>query len=751
MDGKAGVDSKLQDPNSTRSRSNESGSGSGSGVRSGNRGVGDLGGGGDDSELDQSNLGKQAWIEKAMQDRRSEWTEAKKLTVFCGTWNVNAKKPTENITTWIKPSTKQTPTTDQTSSIGNEELPDIYCLGFQEVVDLNAQSLLVDHNVSKDWQGHIENTLIKTKARQIRMGEEYVLKKSVHLVGLLMLIYVKRDLVSQIKRVDAEVCGVGILGYGGNKGAVAVRMDVYDTSICFINSHLAAHKNNVQGRNSDFLNICKRLRFKGLRHDEKIGDHNYSFWIGDLNYRLTCTDLNEVYREVEESNIAKLLRSDQLLLEKASQRTFQGWHEGDITFLPTYKYETGTDRYDRREDKKKRFPAWCDRIQWKIDQKVKGTKVKMLYYKRAEQKSSDHKPVMAWFDVTAQNVIKLAKARVLQSITRQFDAWENNQIPQVSLARNHLNFADVRFEMPQRQVVVVENIGKSVAEYYFASGAGSGSQPSKEWLSVEPFAGYIPPGHKIELQITVHVGSKSAGPLNQGLDSLQSMLIFRLKCGRQDDLGKDYYITINGSYLRSAFGCSLEYLVRSPMPVRSVGPSTKVHPEAVLTLPKEVWRIADYIYQHGMQEEDLFLTSGDQKQIAEIRECLDTGADFGKFAVHSMAEAFIEFLVSLSQPIFRMELIDEMRSDANLTDFCKQALLRLTPIHYNAFIYILSFLREVLKYSSSNKLTADKIVPLFTKCLFHYNPGAAEKLQNMRQKPYLVLNHYLTNDDFVVH
>jgi hypothetical protein len=37
---------------------------------------------------------------------------------------------------------------------------------------------------------------------------------------------------------------------------------------------------------------------------------------------------------------------------------------GPITFAPTYKYKTGTDFYERREDRKKRFPAWCDRIQW---------------------------------------------------------------------------------------------------------------------------------------------------------------------------------------------------------------------------------------------------------------------------------------------------------------------------------------------------------------------------------------------------
>jgi len=687
-------------------------------------------------ELDQSTLGKQAWIEKAMQDRRAEWTEAKGLSVFCGTWNVNAKKPGEALSGWLMPPEQK------------GKLPDVYCLGFQEVVDLNAQSLLVDHNVSINWEVHIQKAKLGSHAS---FGQNYVLKKSVHLVGLLMLVYVRKSLTTQIRNIEAEVCGVGILGYGGNKGAVAVRMDVFDTSLCFINSHLAAHKNNVQGRNSDFHNICKRLKFKTMRREEQIGGHNYTIWIGDLNYRLMSTDLIGVYREIEERNLGALLQNDQLLREKDAGRTFEGWMEGDITFMPTYKYETGTDRYDRREDKKKRFPAWCDRIQWKVDRKVKGLATKLAYYTRGELKSSDHKPVMAWFDITAQNVIKPARARVQEAITRQFDAWENNQIPQVSLDRNNLNFVDVRFGRPQTEVVTVENIGKSFAEYYFASGAGNGSQEATpSWLSVEPRAGFIPPGHKIGLKVRVHVSGKVAGPLNMGLDKLSSMLIFRLKCGRQDELGKDYYITINGSYLKSSFGCSLNYLVRSPAPIRAIGPSIKVQEEAVLTLPKELWRICDYLFRKGMEEEDLFLTSGDQKESDEIRECLDSGRPFNKaFTVHSMAEAFIEFLVNLDEPVFPMKLIDELRTDENLTDYCKGALLRLTPIHYNTFVYVLSFLREVLKHSEANKLSADKVVPSFAKCLFHYNPGAADKLQNMRQKPYVVLRHYLTNSEFV--
>ena len=45
---------------------------------------------------------------------------------------------------------------------------------------------------------------------------------------------------------------------------------------------------------------------------------------------------------------------------------FQGFEEGELNFLPTYKFIPGTDEYDNRPDKKLRPPAWCDRVLWRV-------------------------------------------------------------------------------------------------------------------------------------------------------------------------------------------------------------------------------------------------------------------------------------------------------------------------------------------------------------------------------------------------
>jgi phosphatidylinositol-bisphosphatase len=661
-----------------------------------------------------------------MKERVSEFTQEKLVRLYCASWNVNAKKPSEDIAPWLVVESTQ---------------PELFAIGFQEIVDLNAVNLVADHSAAKPWQTLIEQTL----------KGQYVLVADQHLVGLSLSLYARKDIRQHVQDVASETVGVGIMGVGGNKGGVAIRFRVYDSTLCVVNAHLAAHQHNVQGRNSDFQNIIRRLMFEVGKEQLGVTDHDYVFWIGDLNYRLNLNDLEHVYQRIEAQDWPYLLAHDQLLIEKGAGNAFKGFLEGPIDFAPTYKYQPGTNLYERREDKKKRLPAWCDRIQW-----ISSPDIKQLFYRRAELVASDHKPVMALFEIKAKMVLAEKKEAVYQSLVFQLDAYENECIPKVVMSRNAVHFT-VGFDKPVRETLLIENTGQAIVQFLFVPKLQEKSF-CKKWMTVSPTYGIVPPRETLEIKLNVHVTRETAHRLNTGEDTLDDILIFRLENGR------DYFITISGDYLKSCFGASIDWLVRTPVPVRYTNPQQQV--TKVQTLPKELWRIVDYLYPAGLEEEGLFITSGDSKQIDMIRECLDTAQDFGsQFDYYSMGEALVLFLSSLAEPVFPRSLAEQYNESLNLTNWCKQALMQLSAAHYNTFIYLVSFLREVIKRKDKNALTLDQIVFIFTGAIFHADAAelsgkaaarqraaaaaAAPPRPGAQPKNMVILRHFLTSDEFV--
>mmetsp|Transcript_904 Transcript_904/g.1169 ORF Transcript_904/g.1169 Transcript_904/m.1169 type:complete len:125 (+) Transcript_904:357-731(+) len=84
---------------------------------------------------------------------------------------------------------------------------------------------------------------------------------------------------------------------------------------------------------------------------------------------------------------------------------FQGFEEGPITFLPTYKYDIDADVYDT--SKKRRVPSYTDRILFKSrlnkteninNQDQNQNQVELIEYNTIQEiRISDHRPVYANF------------------------------------------------------------------------------------------------------------------------------------------------------------------------------------------------------------------------------------------------------------------------------------------------------------------------------------------------------------------
>ena len=101
-------------------------------------------------------------------------------------------------------------------------------------------------------------------------------------------------------------------------------------------------------------------------------------------------------------------------------RAFPHYSESMPNFLPTYKYDPGTDTYDTSE--KARIPAWCDRIL------TKGDNLRQLHYDSAPLKFSDHRPVWGLFQCQINVIDQVTKDRISEDlyVKRRADVQGNS-------------------------------------------------------------------------------------------------------------------------------------------------------------------------------------------------------------------------------------------------------------------------------------------------------------------------------------
>ena len=306
----------------------------------------------------------------------------------------------------------------------------LYVLGLQEVVDVASVTEAIkpytDPNPAKKWKAALRDAL---PAGYVKIANE-------QLLGLLILVFASPTVAPTITSVSCTGVGTGLGGYLGNKGAVSVRLVLAETTrLCFVNCHLAAgaDKPALDRRIWDTSQIVTRTRFDPVAIDgvesgpqEGIGDEDFAFWFGDLNYRLDDIPgedvrrllllhtrneydvVNKSLRKIDSelgyldadsgdtsptyppdqehperaatwssadpildpksdpaslvTTLHSLLSHDQLHAQQRLGKAFHdGWREGEINFLPTYKYDVGSvGMFDSGE--KKRSPSWCDRI-----------------------------------------------------------------------------------------------------------------------------------------------------------------------------------------------------------------------------------------------------------------------------------------------------------------------------------------------------------------------------------------------------
>lgn len=420
-------------------------------------------------------------LSRAVYERRAEYTRPHTIRIKVGSWNVAACKDVErDIGGWFvegrgidqrlagvqlaadteeshyvesveaqearrKKKHSTLPLNDPGIITGGDDIG-IYAIGLQEVVELSSAKEYIGRVYTDPWPA------IKwKKAMENALPEGYELVSEQQLSGLLLLVYASPEIAPTISSVSSVAVGTGFLGYLGNKGAVTTRIVLGETTrLVFVNCHLASGTGpaNLDRRCWDVTQILTRTLFDpisraGVLEDtqEGIGEEDFAFWFGDLNFRLeglpgedirrllmlhtkgeydigtksqrkidkelgqnddpilihsvdsdddtavsstpqsanstsdhrksSSIDLPDPDDFVQDphsdpaslqATIDSLLPHDELRLVQKKKLAFHdGWREGPITFLPTYKYDVGSMGLFDSSDKK-RVPSWCDRI-----------------------------------------------------------------------------------------------------------------------------------------------------------------------------------------------------------------------------------------------------------------------------------------------------------------------------------------------------------------------------------------------------
>lgn len=158
----------------------------------------------------------------------------------------------------------------------------------------------------------------------------------------------------------------------GNKGSVGIRFEFNKTSLCFLNCHLSAGETlkSFQLRNKQYSLIHQRMLFKSSckKFQWNINEHNGIFLFGDLNYRVTKSNQDELK---DKTNILKT------------------YSESEIKFSPTYKYKLNSDLYNLS-----RRSSWTDRILYRTNQ----CHIESInYWTTSMIRFSDHRPISNLF------------------------------------------------------------------------------------------------------------------------------------------------------------------------------------------------------------------------------------------------------------------------------------------------------------------------------------------------------------------
>ncbi|MED6122986.1 hypothetical protein PIB30_045030 [Stylosanthes scabra] len=395
---------------------------------------------------------------------------------------------------------------------------------------------------------------LDTMGKALGEGKAFERMGSRQLAGLLVSLWVRKNLRTHVGDIDAGAVPCGFGRAIGNKGGVGLRIRVYDRIMCFVNCHLAAHLEAVNRRNADFDHIYRNMVFSrssnilnsaaagvstavhmlrgtnamGINIEEakpELSDADMVVFFGDFNYRLFGISYDEARDFVSQRCFDWLREKDQLRAEMKAGKVFQGMREALIKFPPTYKFERhqpGLGGYDSGE--KKRIPAWCDRIIYRDTRSTTQAECNLdcpvvssiLQYEAVmDVTDSDHKPVRCKINVRISHADRSTRRKEFGNIMTSNEKVRSMldelcYVPETTISPDKISLQNLETST----LLIVNKSTKDIVVYkitcegqYVVKNDGEPRFVAKgdfgfpRWLEVSPPAGMIKPEQNVEVSI----------------------------------------------------------------------------------------------------------------------------------------------------------------------------------------------------------------------------------------------------------